>query len=38
MKKFLTGSFFLVKKITTFVHDNIQKTAKENGHNWESML
>ena len=20
------------------VHDNIQKTAKENGHNWESML
>lgn len=38
MKKVSDRLFFLVKKITTFVHDNIQKTAKENGHNWESML
>jgi len=27
-----------VKKITAFVQDNIQKTMKENGHNWESMI
>ena len=38
MKKFLTGSFLFVKKITAFVQDKIQKTMKENGHNWESMI
>ena len=29
---------YFVKKITTFVPDNIQKLLKENGHNWESMI
>lgn len=36
--KIPNSSFLFVKKITVFVQDNIQKTMKENGHNWESMI
>ena len=36
--KIPNSSFLFVKKITSFVQDNIQKTMKENGHNWESMI